>query len=91
MGKGDKKTRKGKRVMGSHGVTRPSNSSIRSAKKALAPAKETKPVKKVATPNAEASPKEVTKKAPAKKASTAEKAPAKKATTAKKAPAKKAE
>lgn len=44
MGKGDRKTTKGKRVMGSHGNTRPSKSTIRAAKKSLNTVAE-KPVK----------------------------------------------
>ena len=72
MGKGDKKSRKGKIAMGSYGVTRPrkkSNSAVSAAKstakKAAAPKKAAVP-KKVA---ADAKPaRAAAKKAPAKKA-----------------------
>ena len=80
MGKGDKKTAKGKRARGSYGITRKRNSDS-----TVAPAK---PKVKKATPAADK--KEVAKKAPAKK----EAAPKKesvKTTTAKKPAAKKAE
>lgn len=76
MGKGDKKTRKGKIYAGSHGNVRPhSPKSNAAVKKTVA-----RPAKPVTHAPA--------KKAPAKKAP-AKKAPAKKA-PAKKAPAKKA-
>lgn len=75
MGRGDKKTKKGKRTMGSHGNTRPKKESTSSA-----PVTVEKP-KKVAAekPKKPATEKKVAeKKAPAKKAP-AKKAPAKKA------------
>ncbi len=83
MGKGDKKSRKGKIAMGSHGVLRPT-------KKAIAKVKEAK-MKNPAAPVKAAVVSEKAE-APAKKAVTAEKtaAPAKKAAP-KKAAAKKAE
>ena len=64
MGKGDKKSRKGKIAMGSYGVTRPrkkSKSVASSTKKAAAPKKTAAPKKVAAKPAVAA------KKAPAKK------------------------
>jgi 30S ribosomal protein S31 len=72
MGKGDKKSRKGKIAMGSYGVTRPkkkSNSAASAAKSTSA--------KKVAAPKREAAPKKVVAAKPARAA--AKKAPSKKA------------
>ncbi len=80
MGKGDKKTAKGKRVMGSYGNSR----KRKTAKKEIIVVKKDKPVveKKVSTKK-EASPKaETAKKTTAKKSADSK-------TTAKKAPAKK--
>jgi 30S ribosomal protein S31 len=64
MGKGDKKSRKGKITMGSHGVTRPSKKNkakAASVKKAAAP-------KKAATPKKTTEKKAVAPKKAAKKA-----------------------
>jgi 30S ribosomal protein S31 len=61
MGKGDKKSRKGKIAMGSYGVLRPKKKATSTAAKADAPAK------KAAAPKAEAK-KAAPKKAAAKKA-----------------------
>ncbi len=57
MGKGDKKSRKGKIAMGSHGVTRPK----KSVKKAAA--KKAGVAKKAAAPAKKAAPKKAAKKA----------------------------
>lgn len=82
MGKGDKKTAKGKRAQGSYGVTRKRKSATKNSQPA---------VKKVAKPTIEATEKEVKtpKTTAAKKATTekkvAEKKPAAKKTTTKKA------
>lgn len=65
MGKGDKKTKKGKRRLGSAGKTRPSKrNALRAARKA---AGTKKPVKKAA-PKKAAAKKAAPKKAAAKKA-----------------------
>jgi ribosomal small subunit protein bTHX len=72
MGRGDKKTAKGKRSMGSYGNTRP--------KKKSTPVVASAPKAKAA--KAEATEKKTTKKAAAPKAASEKKAPAKK--TAKK-------
>lgn len=69
MGRGDKRTAKGKRFKGSYGNTRPQTV----AKKAAAPKAE-----KAAKPAKKAAPKEVEKEVTAKKAPP-RKAPAKKA------------
>ena len=45
MGKGDKKSRKGKIAMGSYGVTRPRKKAKPAAAKKAAPAKKTAPKK----------------------------------------------
>lgn len=58
MGKGDKKSRKGKITMGSYGVTRPR----KKAKKVVASAPKTPKVKKEAAPK-KAAPKKAAKKA----------------------------
>lgn len=88
MGKGDKKTAKGKRARGSYGITRKRNSD------STATAAPAKPKVKKATPAAEK--KEVVKKAPVKKevAPKKEAAPKKESTktaAAKKPAAKKAD
>ena len=70
MGKGDKRTKKGKRTIGSNGVTR--------AQKPAAKVIVVKPKKKAAPKKAAAPKKEVVAKKPA-----AKKAPAKKATAKK--------
>ncbi len=70
MGKGDKRTKKGKRTIGSNGVTR--------APKPAAKVIVAKPKKKAAPKKAAAPKKEVVAKKPA-----AKKAPAKKATAKK--------
>jgi 30S ribosomal protein S31 len=57
MGKGDKKTRKGKTYAGSHGNTRPHSPKSKAAVKATAVAKAAKPAAKAPA-----------RKAPAKKA-----------------------
>lgn len=80
MGKGDKKTKKGKRIIGTWGVHRP-----RTDKNPVAPVAKTKKKKSAAKPKAKAS----SKKAEEKEETAAKAAPAKK-TEAKKAPAKKA-
>jgi 30S ribosomal protein S31 len=67
MGKGDKKTKKGKISMGSYGVKRP-----RKQKKVAAPAKAK--VKPVATAEKVEAKKAPVKKAPAKKAAKSAKA-----------------
>jgi ribosomal small subunit protein bTHX len=85
MGKGDRKTTKGKRIMGSHGNTRPRKSTSNVVKAVVEAVKE-KPVKKavaekVSKPKVEKAVKAAVEKevkAPAKKAP-AKKAPAKKA------------
>lgn len=67
MGKGDKKTAKGKRVMGSYGITRPKKKDsavVIPVAKAEKPAKE----KKEAAPKKETVKKPAAKKAPAAKA-----------------------
>ncbi|MFZ1692879.1 MAG: 30S ribosomal protein THX [Flavobacteriales bacterium] len=75
MGKGDRKTKKGKRRMGSAGKSRPS---LRNKRRAVRKAAgETKPAKKAAP-----------KKAAAKKAASASKAAPKKAAAKKAAPKK---
>jgi 30S ribosomal protein S31 len=56
MGKGDKKSRKGKIAMGSYGVTRPRKKTKKTASKEAAPAK------KAAAPK-KAAPKKAAKKA----------------------------
>ena len=61
MGRGDKRTRKGKITAGSYGVSRP-----KSANKPTAKPKADKPAKKAAAPKAAAK-KTATKKAAAKK------------------------
>jgi ribosomal small subunit protein bTHX len=71
MGKGDKKTRKGKIYRGSHGNVRPHSPISKSAVKKTSATKAAKPVARAPA-----------KKAPAKKAP-AKKAPAKKAAPAK--------
>ncbi|MGQ0829057.1 MAG: 30S ribosomal protein THX [Bacteroidota bacterium] len=64
MGKGDKKSRKGKIAMGSYGVTRP-----RKKSKGAASSAKSKTAPKAATPKKAAAPKKIAaKKAPAKKA-----------------------
>ena len=71
MGKGDKKSRRGKITMGSHGVLRPSKknkakaaaaSKVAAPKKAAAPKKVAEP-KKAAAPKKVAAPKKAAKKA----------------------------
>lgn len=57
MGKGDKKSRKGKITMGSYGVLRPR----KKAKTKVASAKKATPAKKASTPK-KAAPKKTTKK-----------------------------
>ena len=76
MGRGDKKTAKGKRSMGSHGNTRPKKSNTTS----VAPAAPKKVKKATTTADTD---KVVAKKVAAKK-TVAKKAPAKKAVTKKK-------
>ena len=78
MGKGDKKTARGKRVMGSSGKVRQRKSKTGFVATPKSAEKEEAPVKKAPA-----------KKAPAK-AAAAKKPAAKKTTTAKKAPVKKA-
>jgi ribosomal small subunit protein bTHX len=69
MGKGDKKTAKGKRVMGSYGNTRKRKSSNTTGTAVVAKAEVAEKPKKAAAPKKEAKPKaETAKKAPAKKA-----------------------
>lgn len=84
MGKGDKKTAKGKRFKGSYGVSRKK----KSGKKAYVPKKSTKTKKEDAPVEAPVEAKE----APAKKKTASKKKPAKKAApkkaTAKKKPKK---
>lgn len=64
MGKGDKKTRRGKITMGSHGVSRP-----RKKSKGKAVANDATPkVAKAATPKKAAAPKKAAPKKAAKKA-----------------------
>lgn len=66
MGKGDKRTKKGKRTIGSNGVTRATKPA---AKVIVAKPKKKVAPKKVAAPKKEAiAKKPVAKKAPAKKA-----------------------
>ena len=88
MGKGDKKTKRGKIIKGSYGVRRPKKKSSPIISKAKPAAKKTKPTKK-----AEPKEKEVVKKTSIAKTA-AKKKPetttAKAKETAKKAPAKKA-
>lgn len=51
MGKGDKKSRKGKIAMGSYGVTRPRKKTKKTTVKKAAPAKKVvAPIKKIAAP-----------------------------------------
>jgi ribosomal small subunit protein bTHX len=68
MGKGDKKTKKGKRTIGSRGKSRPAKRTVASAKKAAA---------KKAAPK-KAAPKKAAKKAAPKKAAAKKAAPKKK-------------
>ena len=83
MGKGDKKTARGKRVIGSSGKVRQRKSKTGFVATPKSAEKEEAPVKKAPAKKAPA------KKAPAK-AAAAKKPAAKKTTTAKKAPVKKA-
>ena len=87
MGKGDKKTRKGKITMGSYGVKRPRKKShpIHTASKKITVSKEV-PVIAKAVEKKEAAP----KKAVAKKETVAKKTTEKKSVTAKKTAPKKA-
>jgi len=62
MGKGDKKSKKGKIAMGSHGVTRPNKKKV-AAKKKAAPSKKVAAPKKAAAPKKVAAPKKAAKKA----------------------------
>jgi 30S ribosomal protein S31 len=50
MGKGDKKSRKGKISMGSYGVSRPRKKAVKKAAKKTATAKKAAPAKKAAAP-----------------------------------------
>jgi 30S ribosomal protein S31 len=63
MGKGDKKSRKGKIAMGSHGVTRPSKKVKKLAVKKAGVAKKASAPAKPAKTTAKAAPKKVAKKA----------------------------
>ncbi len=70
MGKGDKKSKRGKIIMGSYGVSRPKRKAASptvkvGSKKAAAPKKEAEPKKvaaKKSAPKKEAAPKKVAKK-----------------------------
>ncbi|MEO6882463.1 MAG: 30S ribosomal protein THX [Bacteroidia bacterium] len=86
MGKGDKKSRKGKIAMGSYGVSRPRKASTGNAFVPKSSKKSTPRAEKTETVEA---PKAAAKKTTVKKAVVA-KAPAAEKTVAKKAPAKKA-
>jgi 30S ribosomal protein S31 len=72
MGKGDKKTPKGKRFAGSHGNARPRSGRKTAPKAVVKPAGKTAvaktAVRSAAKPVAKAPAKSATKKAPAKKA-----------------------
>jgi len=88
MGKGDKKSARGKRFSGSYGKTRQKNKKVRHTSKVMQPAaeaKEEKPKKGAAKKTTTA------KKATAAKKTTAAKKPAAKKPAAKKTAAKKAE
>ena len=63
MGKGDKKSKKGKIAMGSFGVRRKSKTAVARAKRKAAPAKKAAAPKKAATPKKAAAPKKAAKKA----------------------------
>jgi len=64
MGKGDKKSRKGKIAMGSHGVSRPTKKVKKiAAKKAGVAKKAAAPAKAAKTTTAKAAPKKAAKKA----------------------------
>ena len=69
MGRGDKKTKKGKRTMSSYGVSRPRAKAKAKAKALLSPAKTEKvaKVKKVVKATEPKAEKPAVKKAPAKK------------------------
>ena len=68
MGKGDKKTPKGKRFAGSYGNARPHGGSKTAPKAAAKPAGKTAVAKTAAKPVAKAPAKTAVRKAPAKKA-----------------------
>lgn len=89
MGKGDKKTKKGKRFLGSYGVTRVQK---KSSVTAAAPVEKPKKASKPAKPKAEAEekPKPVKKEAAEAKPKAVKKEPAEKKAAAPKAPKKKA-
>lgn len=63
MGKGDKKSKKGKLAMGSFGVRRKSKTAKARAKRKTAPAKKVAAPKKAVAPKKAAAPKKATKKA----------------------------
>jgi len=71
MGRGDKKTAKGKRTIGSYGVTRPKKASKFSAATTVEPKEEKVEVKKAAAKKPAAK-KPVAKKVTAKKSESAE-------------------
>ena len=95
MGKGDKKTAKGKRILGSYGVSRPKKKDkpVVVAEKSVKPKAEAKVAKKAVAEKKEVAPKKVAEKKEtvAKKETAAKKPAAEKKPAAKKPAAKKEE